>query len=163
MTIGQSLLPEFDQEIAQTRKMLSRVPDSLQEYRPHPKSMKLMRLAAHVARLPQWGWVTMGSTELDLASTPQDPPIATAAQLLTELDKEAAAMRAALAKASDAELMVPWSLRNGAAVFFTMPRLAVIRGMVLNHMIHHRAQLSVYLRLNDIPVPGMYGPSADEM
>ena len=162
MTIGQNMLAEYDHEIAQTRTMLARVPDALQEFRPHPKSMTMMRLAAHVARLPQWGWVTIGTTELDLATAPQDPPVKFAADLVTELDKEAKKFRDALSTVSDADLMVPWTLKMGAQVWFTMPRIAVIRGMIINHMIHHRGQLSVYLRLNDIPVPGMYGPSADE-
>ena len=163
MTIGQSMLAELDHEVAQTRKMLARVPDSLSEWAPHAKSMKMMRLAAHVARLPQWGWVTLGTTELDFGTVPQDPPIANAAGLVEALDAESNKFRDALAKASDADMSVPWTLKYNGQVYFTMSRLEVLRGMVINHIVHHRGQLSVYLRLNDIPVPGMYGPSADEM
>ena len=162
MTIGQSMLPELDHEVEQTRKMLKRVPDALADWAPHAKSFKMMRLAAHVARLPQWGAMTLTTTELDLAGMAQDPPIANAAGLVVALDEEYAKYREVLAKASDADMMVPWTLKMGDEVFFSMPRVAVLRSFVMNHLIHHRAQLGVYLRLNDIPVPGMYGPSADE-
>ena len=166
MSIAQSLLPEFDHEMATTRKMLAAVPEGKNDWRPHPRSMTLGRLAGHVAELPGWGAVTMEGTELDFA--PADgPPIkpavfTTREATLKSFDENVAKARAAIAKAPDADFMVPWTLKAGASTIFTMPRVAVVKSFMLNHMIHHRAQLGVYLRLNDIAIPGCYGPSADE-
>jgi len=162
MSIAQSILPEFDQEMANTRKMLERVPEDKFEYKPDPKSMTMGRLAAHVAEMPGWGVFTMNMDSLDLAGnfTPFIPK--TRAELLAGFDKNIKEARAAIAAGSDAAFMQPWSLKMGDQVLFTMPRIAVVRSMVMNHVIHHRGQLSVYYRLNGVPVPGMYGPSADE-
>ncbi len=162
MSISQSLLSEFDQESAGTRKTLERVPEDKLDFQPHPKSMTLGRLAQHLSEMPGWGVLTVNSTEFVMPESYQPPPITTAASLLADYDKNVAGLRAALAAASDEDLMQPWSLKMGGRVIFTMPRVAVLRGMVFNHMIHHRAQLAVYLRLNDVPVPALYGPSADE-
>ena len=162
MSIAQSILPEFDQEMANTRKVLERVPEDKFSYKPDPKSMTMGRLAAHVAEMPTWGSMTMRMDSLDLAGpfTPFTP--SNRAELLAGFDKNISDVRAAIAAASDEAFMQPWSLKRGDQVLFTMPRTAVIRSMVMNHIIHHRAQLTVYLRLNGVPVPGMYGPSADE-
>lgn len=162
MSIAQSLLPEFDQEMANTRKMLERVPEDKFSYKPDPKSMTMGRLAAHVAEMPSWGTMTMGMDSLDLKGpfTPFTPT--NRQELLEGFDKNIASARAAIAAASDEDFMKPWTLKMGDHVIFTMPRAAVIRSMVMNHVIHHRAQLSVYYRLNGVAVPGMYGPSADE-
>jgi uncharacterized damage-inducible protein DinB len=128
--------------------------------------MTLGRLAGHVAELPGWGKTTLEETELDLspAGGPAYSPVlfTTREQTLTTFDAMVAGARAALAKASDGDFMVPWTLKSGGHTIFTMPRIAVVRSFMMNHLIHHRAQLGVYLRLNDIPLPGSYGPSADE-
>lgn len=163
MSIAQSLLPEFDHEFATLRKTLERVPDGRWAYTPHAKSMDLGRLSGHLAELAGWVNSTIEHAELDFAKMDYKPFIPTStAELVAKLDATVAKARAAIAGASDAALMQPWSLRQGDKVFFTMPKVAVLRSFVMNHMIHHRAQLGVYLRLNDIPVPSTYGPSADE-
>jgi uncharacterized damage-inducible protein DinB len=162
MTISETLLPEFDQEMANTRKILACVPEDKFTWKPHEKSMTLGRLASHVAEMANWAAVTVNLDKLELK--PGDKPFnaATSAELLGGSDKYAAEGRAAIAGAGDESLGQPWSLVYGGHTLLTMPRAAVLRGMVMNHMIHHRGQLSVYLRLNDVAVPGMYGPSADE-
>lgn len=163
MSIAQSLLPEFDHEFATLRKTLERVPEGKMDYAPHAKSMKMGRLAGHLAELPGWVNSTIELDELDFAKFDYKPTMpATAAEVVAALDKALAKARPVLASVSDADLMKPWTLRQGEQVFFTMPKVAVIRSFVMNHMIHHRAQLGVYLRMNDVPVPGSYGPSADE-
>ncbi len=163
MPINQSLLPEFDQEMANTRKTLERVPMDKTDWKPHPKSGTMGWLAKHVAELPGWVDMTMKTESLDIGG-PFDPPkpMATREELLAFFDKGRDEARAAIAAATDEQMMVPWTLLDKGKTIVTMPRVAVLRGFVMNHMIHHRAQLGVYLRLNDIPVPGMYGPSADE-
>src|SRR6266849_168192 len=151
MTIGQSMLGEFDQEMQSTRKTLERVPDEKWNWKPHDKSGTVGWLASHIATLPGWITMTINTEELDYA--PVDGPsyqqskIENRKELLATFDKESAEARAALA---------------GGKEIFTMPRVACIRGMVMNHLIHHRAQLGVYFRLLDVAVPGLYGPSADE-
>ena len=167
MPIAQSLLGEFDHEMATTRKVLAAVPEGRNDWKPHPRSMTLGRLAGHVAELPGWGTTTMEQTELDFrpaSGPPIQPGVFTTREATLRLfDANVAKARAALAAGSDADYMVPWTLKAGGQIIFTMPRIAVIRSFVMNHLIHHRAQLGVYLRLNDIPIPGSYGPSADEM
>lgn len=163
MSIAQSLLPEFDHEFAVLRKTLERVPEGLGEFKPHEKSMAMGRLAGHLTELPGWVNATLEQDELDFAKMDYKPFIpATTAELVGALDKALAKARPAIAGTSDADMMKPWTLRQGEQVFFTMPKVAVLRSFVMNHMIHHRAQLGVYLRLNDVPVPATYGPSADE-
>jgi uncharacterized damage-inducible protein DinB len=165
MSISQSLLPEFDQETANTRKTLERVPGDKLDYKPHEKSMTMGRLAQHISEMPGWGATTLSSEEFDISpdgSQYQPPPVGTPAEILAAFDKGVAALRSALAATPDDVLMKPWSLKMAGKTMFTMPRVAVIRGMIMNHIIHHRAQLGVYLRMNNIPVPAIYGPSADE-
>jgi uncharacterized damage-inducible protein DinB len=166
MTIGQSLLPEFDQEMQNTRKTLERVPEDKWNWKPHDKSGTLGWLAGHVATMIDWIPVTLTTEELDYAPvggpTYQPPKIENRKELLAEFDKNVSAARAALSSVSDAEIMKNWKLLAGGQEIFTMPRIACIRGMVLNHHIHHRAQLTVYFRLLNVAVPGLYGPSADE-
>ena len=164
MTIAELLLPEVDQEMATTRRVLERVPDDKLAWKPHDKSFSMGDLASHVANLIKWTDVTMNKTEMDLAGiSPEEMNKAAAsrAQLLEWFDANAAAARQALTR-SDADYVVPWTLKQGAQVYFTMPRYSCIRSFVLNHLVHHRAQLGVYLRLNNVPVPSSYGPSADE-
>lgn len=155
-------LPEFDHEMTNTRKMLERVPDDRLDYRPHEKSYTLLELASHVSNLPTWATMTLASTELDLEQPFDREPPRTTEELLAEFDRTSSEARTALDAATADALTVPWTLRSGEHEIFTLPRAAVLRSFVLNHLIHHRAQLSVYLRLLDVPVPGMYGPSADE-
>src|ERR1700680_882521 len=166
MPMNQALLPEFDHEMANPRKTLERVPDGKFDWKPHTKSMAMGALAVHVASIPQWAGMTLNTPQFDVRPVggpeARAPELHTRAEILSHFDKSTAEARAALAAASDESLMTPWSLLAAGKPIFTMPRVAVIRSMIMNHMIHHRAQLGVYLRLNDVPVPGLYGPSADE-
>jgi uncharacterized damage-inducible protein DinB len=161
-----ALLPEFDQEMANTRKVLERVPDDKLSWRPHPKSWTMGELATHVATLPSWTVETFGRDELDITPDGKPPapqaPVKSREELLAKFDASVAAGRKSLASAADAAMFQPWTLLSGGNKLMTLPRAAVMRGFVMSHSIHHRAQLSVYLRLNDIPVPALYGPSADE-
>ncbi len=166
MPLSQALLPEFDREMELTRKTLERVPEAQWDWAPHAKSMKMGALATHIAALASWAVATIGQDQLDLAppgAPPQKPPVThNGAELLALFDKNAAAARDSIAGASDEQLMRNWSLLMGGKALMTMPRTAVLRGFVISHIIHHRAQLGVYLRLLDLPVPSVYGPSADE-
>jgi uncharacterized damage-inducible protein DinB len=161
MTISEIILPEFDQEMANTRKILDCVPEAKFSWKPHEKSMTLGRLASHVAEMPHWAVFTINQEKLEL--TPDMKPFnaTTKAELMETLEKSSAAARDAIAGATDEHLGKIWSLIYGGQTVLEMPRAAVLRTMVLSHMIHHRGQLSVYLRLNDVAIPGMYGPSAD--
>ena len=165
MKLSELILPEFDQEMAGTRKTLERVPEDKLAWKPHAKSFSMGALATHVALIPGWGLVTLQEDFFDVgapgATTPP-PPAGSRRELLELFDRGVESLRAAIAAAEDAHFMTPWSLRNGEKTMFTAPRVAVLRRMILNHSIHHRAQLGVYLRLNDVPVPAIYGPSADE-
>jgi len=166
MKLSESLLPELDQEMAGTRKVLERVPEDKLAWKPHAKSFTMAQLATHLATISTWGTYTIEGDKFDLdapgAMEPQ-PPAASRKELLEKFDTSLAKFRAALVTADDAQLLAPWSLVKGGHAIFTMPRIAVLRSMIMNHTIHHRAQLGVYLRLTDVPVPGLYGPSADEV
>ena|SRR5437899_920991 len=164
--ISQSLLPEFDHEIANTRKTLERVPEGKPDFRPHPKSMPLARLAGHLAEIPIWAAMTLSQDEIDVSpagGAPFEPQVMKSrAEMLTNFDEAVKKARATLAATTDDAMMKPWSLKRSGQTIFTMPRAAVMRSFVMNHMVHHRAQLGVYLRMNDVAVPSIYGPSADE-
>jgi uncharacterized damage-inducible protein DinB len=160
MSISETLLPEFDQEMAVTRRLLERVPSEKAAWKPHPKSFSLGHLAQLVSWMPDWIANTLSQTELNLAGTPAYSTETTAA-LLAGFDRNVATARAALSSALDADFAVRWSLKHGDRVLFTASRAAVVR-MHISHLIHHRGQLSVYLRLIDVPVPSIYGPTADE-
>jgi uncharacterized damage-inducible protein DinB len=166
MKISETVLPEFDQEMANTRKVLERVPAAKFSWKPHPKSSEFGALAAHIANMPDWAGLTMQADSFDYAppgAPPYETPKYTSTEdLLAAFDKSVAQGRSAIAAADDITFLAPWTLMAGGQTIMTMPRIAVIRTFVMNHTIHHRAQLGVYLRLNDIPVPGLYGPSADE-
>ena len=166
MRIADAFLQEFDQEMRQTRRMLERIPDAALDFKPHEKSMSMGRLAGHMAEMVGWGVNTAELDELDL-----QPPDGKAFDLFEAssrdaavefFDSQVALAREAIAKLDDQAMHVDWTLKMRGNPIFTMPRIAVLKSMILNHIIHHRAQLSVYLRINDVPVPGMYGPSADE-
>jgi uncharacterized damage-inducible protein DinB len=164
MSIAESLLPEFDREMGLTRKVLERVPDGDFAWRPHPKSMTIGRLAEHLAELPLWLSISVTDPGIDLGMgrPPDYRPPDTRAAVLAMFDKHVAMARTALNGRSDAEMMAPWTLKNQGKEVFTMPKAAVVRGFAMNHMIHHRGQMMVYLRLKDVAVPSVYGPSADE-
>jgi uncharacterized damage-inducible protein DinB len=159
--IADALLPEFDHEMAVTRKLLERVPEDKFTWKPHAKSMSLVELATHVANLPSWGAVTLSQSEFDVAAH-RNTAATSRADLLARFDANIAETRAALVGKIDPEMMASWTLKHNGQTLFTMPKASVWRSFMLNHLIHHRGQLSVYLRLNDVPVPAMYGPSADE-
>jgi uncharacterized damage-inducible protein DinB len=162
MPLIDALLPEFDHEMSTTRKVLERVPEEKFDWRPHPKSFSLGQLATHVSTIPMWGEMTITRSEIDVATSQAPDMPKSRAEVLERFDRHAVATRTALAGATDAMLMSPWSLKRGNETIFTQPKAAIWRGFVMSHMIHHRAQLAVYLRLLDVPVPSMYGPSADE-
>ncbi len=162
MSMVDALLPEFDHEMTTTRKVLERVPEDKFDWKPHAKSFSLGALTAHVAALPTWGGEALTKSELDIAGgqPPTAPP--SKVELMAAFDKNVAATRSALAGKTDGELLAMWTLKRGGKAIFSMPKASVLRSFVLSHLIHHRGQLSVYLRLLDLPVPSIYGPSADE-
>jgi uncharacterized damage-inducible protein DinB len=163
MPISQAMLPEFDQETANTRRTLERIPEDKLDFKPHEKSMALGQLAGHLADLTGFGTTAIQTDSLDLSAHEFKPTVATSQkQVLEVFDAKVKEARAAIEGASDEHLMKPWALVYKGQTIFNMPRAAVVRVMMMNHMIHHRAQLGVYLRMNNVPVPAIYGPSADE-
>jgi uncharacterized damage-inducible protein DinB len=166
MALSEALLPEFDHEMGNTRKTLERVPEDKFGWKPHEKSFSMGHLATHLATLPSWTAITIEKDVIDIAPEGEPPskaePAKSRAELLETFDRNVAAARAALAGASDEALLKPWTLLSSGKTIFTLPRIAALRSFVMNHNVHHRAQLGVYLRLNDVPVPSIYGPSADE-
>jgi uncharacterized damage-inducible protein DinB len=168
MSVSAQFLPEFDAEMAATRRTLERIPEDKLAWKPHEKSMLLGRLAGHIAELPGMGVSVMKDDVLDFAVRParepaRKPTVAESQKHVLELfDKNVAALRTAVAGASDEHWAKNWKLSAGERTFYDGPRMGAMRRMMMNHVIHHRAQLGVYLRLNDVPVPSLYGPSADE-
>lgn len=163
MTIAETLLLDFDSEIANTRRTLERIPENDPQWRPHEKSMPIGRLALHTARLPEFCTRFLTTDEMNMAKDKfPDIIFESTAHLLTELERTAAEAKSILAAASDDDLKKTWKLSFGDRVIIDVPRMILYRTMFLNHLVHHRAQLGVYLRLLDIPVPGLFGPSADE-
>jgi uncharacterized damage-inducible protein DinB len=163
-TPAPAVVPDLPHEVATTRRVLERAPlETHFDWKPHPKSMSLGQLAGHLANVPLWGSITLGTEGMDLAQpSPRSPEARTREALLAQFDDKVRDLTAALAEASGEALGGTWTARRGDHVLFALPRAAILRGMVVNHMIHHRGQLSVYLRLLDVPVPSIYGPSADE-
>ena len=163
MAIAQALLPEFDHEMATTRRMLERFPEDKVEWRPHETCMTLGRLAGHVAELAGWTTVTMNQDQLEMDPSTYKPNIVSSrAEALKQFDDSVKASRESIAGASDETLMKPWSLVAGDKAVLTMPRVAVLRSFVMNHMIHHRGQLAAFYRIAGVPIPSLYGPSKDE-
>jgi len=162
MSITETLLKEFEQEALTTRKMLARVPNDKYDWKPHEKSMDIRALAVHIAELPSWVSMALNTTELDFASSPYTPAVINStADLMNIFEKSLAEGRANLTNASDDDLLPGWTLRNGDEIYSVMTKGEMIR-MSISQTIHHRAQLGVYLRLLNVPIPGTYGPSADE-
>jgi uncharacterized damage-inducible protein DinB len=166
MAMNQPLLMEFEREMGNTRRALERIPESTFAWRPHPRSNTMGWLVSHIANIPHWAVATLTRESFDVqppgTETYTMPEARTSVELMQTFDKNVAECRTALAVATDEQLMAPWSLLKGGETMFSMPRIAVLRGMIMNHLVHHRGQLTVYQRMNDIPVPSLYGPSADE-
>jgi uncharacterized damage-inducible protein DinB len=166
MLMTELFLGELEREAAATRKVLERVPEGRDDYKPHEKSMPLGRLATLVATMPGWVAMTVNQDELDLSppggATYQPPQLHTRRELVEALDASVAKAREALAATTDEHLMTPWRLKVAGNVMSEQPRYIVLRDSVFNHLAHHRGQLTVYLRLNEVPVPAIYGPTADE-
>jgi uncharacterized damage-inducible protein DinB len=163
--IRESLLPEFDHEMANTRKTLERVQDEVLGWKPHEKSFSMGELATHIANVPGWATLTITSDSFDMCPGGEPmkvPPANSREEILKRFDEALPAARTALASATDEHLQGSWSLLENGKAVLTMPRVAVLRSFVMNHIIHHRAHLGLYLRMKDIPVPALYGPSADE-
>jgi uncharacterized damage-inducible protein DinB len=166
MGLSQALLPELDHEMANTRKVIERIPNEKLDWKPHDKSMAFVGLATHLSNIPSWTVMTIQQDSFDMAPEGGEPhhvkPVTSVDEALETFDRNVADARAAIEGASDEHLLGEWTFLSGGEVIFSMPRVAVVRSMVLNHVIHHRAQLGLYLRLNDIAVPAVYGPTADE-
>lgn len=164
MSLNHSFIAELQQEAASTRKMLERVPVSKNDWKPHAKSMMLGRLAMHVAELPGWVTLIMSTDELDFTKFDYKPVMAeTAEQLLAKHDDDVEQAVAILELSKDEDFDKMWTLRTGEHVHFTLPKKVAMRTYAMSHLYHHRGQMSVYLRLLDIAVPGVYGPTADDM
>jgi uncharacterized damage-inducible protein DinB len=156
-------LGDLEHEIATTRRVLERIPEEHFDWKPHAKSMSLGGLSTHIATIPVYGVSVLRGEDFDLAAPlPPNPLAATRDEVLRRFDETAATLRAMLEEAEEPSLREPWSLRAGERIIFTQPRIGVLRGLIISHMVHHRGQLSVYLRLLDVPVPSIYGPTADE-
>jgi uncharacterized damage-inducible protein DinB len=160
MAIVDSLLPEFEREMATTRALLARVPDDRFDWKPHAKSMSMGALASHITEMASWGEV-IARPEFEVTSAPSTPQAASSAELLTAFDRNVSATTSQLAGRTDAELLAAWKVTRDGETMFTMPKVTMLRSILLNHLIHHRGQLTVYLRLNDVPLPPIYGPTAD--
>ena len=164
MPIIDFLLPEFDREMGLTRRALERVPDGKFDWKPYPTSVTLGRLSEHLSEIPHWATMTMTQSALEMTTdrAPGYVPLSTRAATVAQFDKHFKQGRADVVGKTDGEFLAPWTLKSGGKEVFTMPRIAVLRNFVLNHMIHHRGQLTVYLRMLEVPVPSIYGPSGDE-
>jgi uncharacterized damage-inducible protein DinB len=166
--VKDTLLPEFDQEMAATRLVLERVPDAAFGWKPHADGYDLGGLANHLAQIPRWGHAILGQDTYDLVESPSiadSLPAAapTAAAVLERFDAQVREIRSALTEVADGQLLAPWALKRGSQLILSMPRIAALRAFVVHHSIHHRGQLTVYLRMQDVAVPALYGFTADEL
>lgn len=162
MPFSETLLPEFEEEMKNTRKLLECVPDDKFEYQPHAKSMKLGRLATHVAEIPSWTVFTIDQDVLDMQPGHQPSLAKSRAELLETFDKGVADARKRIQSTNDADWQKNWTFKYAGKPIMSNPRSTIMRSVIMNHLVHHRAQLGVFLRLNNVAIPGMYGPSADE-
>jgi uncharacterized damage-inducible protein DinB len=163
MSLSDAMVQELQYECAITKKLLERIPEDKLEWKPHDKSMPLGRLATHITEIPQWAGIIVEQGELDMANIDFQPTIlGSRVDLLDSLQKNLDKFEEVMKGKDDQALSENWRLRHGDKVIFDLPKVAVLRSSVLNHIVHHRGQLSVYLRENDVPVPAIYGPSADE-
>lgn len=162
MSLAESLLPDFDHEMAVTREVLSRVPAQAFDWRPHETSFTMAGLASHLAEIPRWGTSILRRDSHDLAASSPRPSLASPTEVLQQFDRHVADVRRLLLETSDGELQAPWMLTRGREVLMSMPRLAALRRFLLHHIVHHRGQMTIYLRMQQVPVPPIYGPSADE-
>ncbi len=165
MAIKDALLAEYDHEMATTRRVLERIPEQQFAWKPHEKSMSLGQLAGHIANIPFWAGPILTALSFDLDELPQGTRARIPASrdaVVEEFDEKVAATRKLIAAAADPEMMARWTLKRAGAEMFSMPRIAALRSFVMSHSIHHRGQLSVYLRLQNVPLPPIYGPTADE-
>lgn len=167
MTVAQEFLAEFEEEMEATRRMLERVPDEALDFRPHPKSMSMGSLAGHIAEMIGWAAVTARQQEFDIdppgGQAPQPYVTTSRAAMLVFFDSNVVGAKREIAEVNDEDMQAPWTFLKGGNTVFKLPRIKVLRKFCLNHIIHHRAQLGIYLRLNNVPVPGPYGPSADDV
>ena len=164
MSERDSLLPEFDQETAATRRLLERVPDNAFGWRPHPKSFDMGELASHMARLPHWGVWILAQNSFDIATAgPRPPALPNVAAVLEKFDENVSEVRRTLVEMTDGQLLEPWALKRGDKLLLSVPKLFAIRGFLVRHLVHHRGQMTVYLRMNDVALPPLYGPTADEL
>jgi uncharacterized damage-inducible protein DinB len=163
MTVKDTFLPDFDHEMAVTRRVLERVPDALLAWKPHEKSFALGGLAAHIAQIPHWGEAILDRDSYDVAQPSRPPAASTQIAVLEAFDRHVTAVRRRLLERSEAELLAPWTLKRGAQTLMLMPRIVALRSFLIHHIIHHRGQLTVYLRLQNVPLPPLYGSTADEL
>ena len=164
MSMMQGLMAEFDHEASTTRKLLELIPDAKLSWKPHDKSFTLAQLSGHLATIPEWGQAILADDHFDLvkgAEAGQPPPPATTAEVLQRFDSSIAQFRSTAEGVDEKGLMAPWQLRKGDEVLMEMPRVACARSFIMNHIVHHRGQLTVYLRMLDVPLPSVYGPTAD--
>lgn len=162
MNVRESLLPEFDHEMTMTRVVLERLPEAAFEWRPHPKSYTLGGLATHLAQIPHWGTSILSHDFYDLATSTTRDPLTSLGAVLETFDGHVREVRSALVGLTDGQLLQPWALRRAEKIVLSMPRVSALRGFVVRHLVHHRGQMTVYLRLNGVPLPPLYGPTADE-
>jgi uncharacterized damage-inducible protein DinB len=163
LTTKDTLLPEFDQETAATRRLLERLPEASFGWRPHDRSFDLGGLATHLAQIPHWGVAILKHDAYDLAAArPASTALTSVAAVLDRFDRHVAEVRGAIVAAPEGHLLAPWALRRGSQLILSVPRIAALRSFVVHHTVHHRGQMTVYLRLLGVPLPPLYGPTADE-
>jgi uncharacterized damage-inducible protein DinB len=162
MPLKDGILPEFDHEMGTTRRLLERVPEADFAWRPHEKSFPLGHLAGHIANIPHWVEIAFDESSFDAGAAPRSTPPTSVADLLKTFDANVKKARAKIDEQTDPAFFARWTLMNNGAEVFTLPKIAVLRSFVMNHLIHHRGQLTVYLRLRNVPLPSIYGPTADE-